>query len=60
MDSETAKQQFTLEAVRQFMLESGGMCTNHDLVAYFKPLLNHTVRKCKFVQLATVSVSVAN
>ena len=40
-------QPFTLEAVRQFMVEKGGLCTNHDLVARFKPFLNHAVRKRK-------------
>ncbi|XP_067937114.1 uncharacterized protein [Watersipora subatra] len=53
---------FTLEYVRLFMLEKGGICTNHDLVARFKPYLSHPVRKVEnrnklkdFVQLlATV------
>lgn len=51
---------FTLESVRQFLLEHGGVCSNHVLVAKFKPFLSHSVYKLEnrnklkeFVQLLT-------
>lgn len=46
-NTQSQSDQFTLETVRLFMVQKGHVCTNHDLVAKFKPHLNHPVRKRK-------------
>ena len=40
-----APTEFTLESVRDFMLDRGGKVTNHELVKYFKPFLTDPYTK---------------
>lgn len=40
---------FSLEAVKNFMIENDCKVTNHELVTYFKSYLNDPDEKCKFL-----------
>lgn len=42
-----APTEFTLESVREFMLEKGGKVTNHELVKHFKQFLTDPYTKGK-------------
>lgn len=43
-----APTEFTLESVREFMLEKGGKVTNHELVKHFKQFLTDPYTKGNF------------
>lgn len=40
---------FSLEAVKNFMIENDCKVTNHELVTHFKSYLNDPIEKCKFL-----------
>lgn len=50
-----APREFTVDSVRDFMIEKGGRVTNHELVKHFKQFLTDPYTKGTIISFKSIS-----